>query len=332
MPLYTAAVILGLVGGLMLLWWSSDKAMHYSLQTAFMFNFSTFFVGFVLVAIATTLPELLIAVSSSIKGVPLLALGNLIGSNFTDVSLVLGLPALITGTIYVPPKQKNSLLFMLGAISFLMGAVFLFEKLTKFHGAFLIAVYIFVISYLWRTRHAEDVMKDKISQARVSLEKERYLQTRQGTVLKFSASLIALMVAAELCVRMGILLAQLMDFPLEVLGVTVFALGSSLPELALNLTSVARGEYSLALGNSLGSVLMQGGFILGLLPLMSDSPIPVYPLRAIAPFMFLSFAIVGFGIYKRNRINRIEGMLLVSLYASFIGYAYLFWIDGWTLF
>ncbi len=134
-----------------------------------------------------------------------------------------------------------------------------------------------------------------------------------------------ILIASEFSVNCAIKLTSLLKFSLETVGATILAIGTSLPELTLAITAVKKKEYSLAIGNSLGSVLEQGTLLLGLLAFASDKPINIVPLRMLAPFMFLSFVILGFGILKRKKLTRIHGAIMVFVFVMFLVYQ-LIWV------
>ena len=156
----TALASLGLISGLLLLWWGGEKTVSYASQASYLFGVSGFFLGFVLVAISTGIPELSIAISSLATGATGLSVGDIIGSNFTDVSLVLGVPATFVGAIYVPRKEKWHLLSMVGLTGLLMLVVLISPALTRWHGVGLLLTYAVAMAFIWRTRHAEELIED----------------------------------------------------------------------------------------------------------------------------------------------------------------------------
>jgi len=315
--------LLALISGLMLLWWSGDKSVHYSLEASHVFGVSSFFIGFVLLAVATGIPELSIAIVSSLNNAPALSAGDILGSNFTDIALVLGLPLVIAGTLHVKKREYGNLILMLLIIILVMSFVFLLGTLTRTHGVVLIAIYAFCMWQLWRTRSVETMSKQKKVLAKEKAQQAVFFSSKFGILIKLGVSLVFVGIASQLSVYSAQILAKVFALNLTTLGATVFAVGTSLPELSLSLNAIKRKDYSLAAGNSLGSVLEQGTFILGTLAFISPTPVDLKPIRSIAPFMFLAFAIVGYGFVRRKKLNRIEGILLLILYVAFLVYHYL---------
>lgn len=307
------------------LWGSSSLSVRYSIETAGKFRLTTLFVGFVLIAISTGFPELSVVITSLFKGVQGISAGDILGSNVCDVSLVLGLPILIYGKILIKPEENKDAgpMFFVAILAMLL--VFLLGTLVRTTGLFLILIYFIALWGLWRNRTKEESLEEEREHKKVVLDGDIFLKTKFGILLKLLISLILVLVSSEFVVRFAIKLTSLLYLSLETVGATILAVGTSLPEVTLGLQAVKKKEYSLALGNSLGSVLEQGTLLLGILAFASDKPINIHPLRGLAPFMFISFAILGFGIFKRKCLKRLEGGIMILVFAAFMFY-YLFWV------
>ncbi len=308
--------------GLASLWWSGDKATLYSRQASHLFGLTSFFVGFVIVAIATGIPELAIAITSVLNKVPSLSVGDIIGSNFTDISLVLGIPTLVFGAIYVRKREYKDLIFTLIMTVLVMGIVFVFGFLQKIHGLILIGLYVLCLVELWRSRHIETATEEEAEASREAVAEEEVLASKSGTLLKLAGSIVLVLLASQLSVYSAIKIANAYGLGLAMLGSTAIALGTSFPELILSFSAVRRKDYSLAIGNALGSVLEQGTLILGILAFLSPEPINLRAAVNVAPFMFIAFGILGYGLVKREKISRIEGGILIFVYLLFLVYNY----------
>jgi len=185
--------------------------------------------------------------------------------------------------------------------------------------------YFISIWWLWKKRTKKQILEEKEEQREVVENTQRYLRKKWITLFKLAGSVSLVLISSEMAVRFAIKLTKSLSLSLETVGATIFAVGTSLPELSLALNAVKKREYSLALGNSLGSVLEQGTLLLGLLALGSGKVVDIRPLRGLAPFMFISFGIIGFGMIKRKRINRIEGALMLAVFVAFMIYQ-LVWV------
>jgi len=316
---------IALLASLLAVWFSGDLSVKYSIETASKFKLTTLFVGFVLIAISTGLPELSVVISSLIKGVSQVSAGTILGSNVCDISLVLGLAILIGGKIVIKPEESKDSIAMLLISSFAMVLVFLLGSLGKITGLFLIFIYVVSLWGLWRNRTKKEMIEEEKEQKDVVGNNDPFLKTKCGILLKLFLSITFVLISSEFAVRFAIKLTSLLKFSLETIGATILAVGTSLPEISLALNAVKKREYSLAIGNSLGSVLEQGTLLLGILAVASDKPINIIPLRSVAPFMFVSFSILGFGILKRKRLTRVEGSMMLFVFCLYLLY-HIFWV------
>ena len=318
---YFAIVILSLVG----LWKAGDLSIKYSNDLAKKFEISSMFIGFFLLAVATGLPELAIAISALRRGVIGISSGTILGSNVSDISLVLGLAILIHGPIHINVKENRNLLKMLLISALSMAVVFWVGFLTKCIGIILILIYTLSILWLWKTRK-DGLKKEKkddnleCGEEFTFLSKYIFGKTKLGITLGMFFGFFLILVTSEIVVHFSVKLVKMLSLSLEFVGTTIFAIGTSLPELSLSLNAVKKKEYVLALGNSFGSVLEQGTLIIGILAFASSKPIDIVSLRGLVPFMFLPFIIIGFGMIKNRRIGRIHASLMVIIYIIFLMY------------
>jgi cation:H+ antiporter len=320
--------IVGLLVGFFLLWRASDKSVECALLLSHLYKVKTLFIGFALIAVATGIPELFVVISSVINNVPMVAAGTIIGSNLGDITLVLGIPLLITGKILLVRREVVSALAMLVVTAFVMGLVFFLGTLHWWEGIILIAVYFVCIWILWKRKTLIEAggSAAKIQEKEHELKTDRrtkkgkFWSSKVGVWVRLILWLLVVLFASEILVRAALYLVAFMPVNINVVGATIFAIGTSLPELSLSLTAIRKKEYGLALGNSFGSVLEQGTLILGVLTLFSKKPINISAFRVIAPFMFFAYGVVGFSLVLNNKLNRKEGFLLVGTFIAFFVY------------
>jgi len=333
LDLITIIYSLGIIFGLLVLWWSSDKTVESSIKLSEIFGITTFFIGFVLIAISTGLPELAITIASLWDKVPGVAAGTIIGSNLGDISLVLGVPAILLGTINAKKEDKLNLMFLLMVTSLVMALVFIAGILSFWYGPFLVILYFSSIIWLWKTRSVKVVPHKEVVEelgGEEKLKRKKALRTKVTVILKLFGSLFLVVLSSKISIDCAIVVAKNLKFSLISIGATVFAIGTSLPELALSLQAVRKREYSMAFGNAFGSVLEQATLILGILVIGSSKPVDISMLRPIAPLMFLSYAIVAHSLLKKTKVGkkvglgRFEGVILLVLFSIHIVY-YLFW-------
>jgi len=326
------ASIVGIIVGLIGLWWASERTVEYSVQLSKIFGITTFFIGFVLIAIATGLPELAITITSLWNNVPELALGDIIGSNLGDISLVLGIPAVFLGTLTIKKENKLALFLMLTVTALVMAFVFIVGQLSRPYGLLLIILYVAIIWWLWKTKAIRVIPQQKVLEglSQTKVKKSHACSVKTVVLMKLFGSTFFVLAFSRLSIESAMVFIRYLPFRLEALGVTLFAIGTSLPELVLSLQSAKKKEYALAFGNAFGSVLEQATLILGVLVLGAKKPLDISFLRPVAPLMFLSYAIIIHALFKKTKVGRQEGLgrkegfALLGLFSLHIAY-YLFW-------
>lgn len=326
---FLAGIFVGLLG----LWWSSDKSVEYSLELSDLFGIKTFFVGFVLMAVATGLPELSVSIVSLWSGVQEVAVGTIIGSNLSDISLVLGVPALFIGPLYVAKTDITNLMLMFVITSLVMGFVFIWGVLPVSVGYILIFLYFLCIWWLWKTRLtevvSEKVIGEELSGQEISWWKKwlwgngTFWMSKFGVIIKLFIALFFVLFTSRIAIYSAVHIAEIFNIGLGALGATIFAIGTSLPELALSIQATKRKKYGLAFGNAFGSILEQATLILGVLVIGASRAVDIRSFRFIAPLMFMSYAIVGNSLLKRKKLGRREGVILLLLFSIHVIY-YLF--------
>ncbi len=309
--------------GLVFLWWTGEKTINYTQKISAMYQLNTFFLGFVLLAVSTGLPELSIAIQSLWSKTPTLSVGDIIGSNFFDIALVLGLPTVAINTIYIDNKDYINTIFMLGLNTIIMSFIFLAKTLTWLHGLFFILIYLGSCWYLWKSQKKQGLITEMVEGVHEIVAEPIDKKTKTLVFLSLFLSLVGVLLASKLCVFSAITLVKATPLTFELVGATIIAIGTSLPEITLSIIAVRRKDYALAIGNSLGSVLEQGTLILGILALFSGTPIQLMHIKWITPFFYAAIIIVGFGIIVRKKINLLEGALLLLLSGTFLAYSYI---------
>ncbi|MCF7799575.1 hypothetical protein K9L05_03605 [Candidatus Babeliales bacterium] len=315
--------ILFLITGLIILWRAGERSVIYIQKLSKIYGLSTFFLGFVLLAVSTGIPELAVVIQSLWSGTPNLSLADIIGSNFLDVSVVLGLPSVIFSAIYITKSDYVKTIFMFGLNIFLMSFIFLSRSLTIFHGIFFILIYLASCWYLWKTQKKRGLISGATQEVHEIIAEQKNRKTKFNVFFNLIISLLMTLIASKICVTFAIKLVEASALTFEIVGATILALGTSLPEITLNIAAVRKKDYSLAIGNALGSVLEQGSLLVGLLALFSRSSINLSNIKYLAPFFYLAFLIIGFGIIFRKKINLLEGILLLLLTGAFFAYSYL---------
>jgi cation:H+ antiporter len=319
---YFGAILVGLLG----LWLTGDSVIANAIALAHRFKVSTFFLGFVVLAIAADIPELAITISSALAGVSEVAIGDIIGGNFSDVTMVVGSALLIAGSkIQVSPQDKKKLLAILLLTSAIMLSLLLLGSINAWHGAGLIAIYAASIMYFWKHKDMRDLVhgeEEFVCADDADVQDVAGADSTQTWLLitKLAASLGGVMAASHITVSSALEFSLLLNLPLETVGATILGVGTTLPELALCFGALRRGDFGLAIGPTLGTVLGQTTLILGLLAVLSKNPVQIAGLHWACMFMFAAFGILAIGLLKRTPMGRGTGAALASLFVAYLAY------------
>lgn len=312
--LYGAGIVVGLAG----LWYTSDRVVSASLVIAKMFAVRTVVLGAIFMALVTGLPELLLSIMSVLNDAAQLSVGDIMGSNFIDTVVVIGFTAAVTGDITFGINKRRQLLTLLTLVTVGMYGLFVIDTITPLWGAGLIVTYALFMVVLWSRRRSP---RRADSAEALEAEQETEKKHKQHIVLYGLTHLVMLAVATQVALYCGKELAALYDLPLELLGVTVFALATSLPEFVISIHAARRGAHGLLLGNALGAALQQGLFTLGILGLCARTPVSLAPVATLKYYFALGFAMLFAGIYYR-RIPRWSGVVMVVLGMVFMVHEY----------
>lgn len=310
---------LGIIAGLVILWLAGEKVIEYALQMAQKFNVSTFFVGFVILAVFADIPEISIAITSALRGISEVSAADLVGASFCDVALVTGITSIVAGVITVSHREQMRLLWLLGVTSIIMLAVFAVGTLYPWHGYILIAIYISSLIFVWKKRYHKD---ENVVEKHITHIAPHNTQPHWIVIAKLALCLVVVLLSSSGTVYCVELFATGCGISLETIGATILAAGTSLPELSLSLHALRRKEFALALGPTLGTVLEQCTLILGLLVVLSKKPVDLTPMRGPAVFMFIGFSIVAASLLQK-KIKRPTGIILVSLFVCYMAYHFI---------
>lgn len=316
--LYTLLLIFGLI----FLWWSGERTIKYTKEISRIYKLGSFFIGFVLLAISTGIPELGIAIQSIWNSTPILSVGDILGSNFLNISVVLGLPTTMLGAIFISKENYKNILLMLIINILLMSSIFISQTLTRLHGICFIILYFASCRYLWKVQKQEQLTTNLDAKSDENISNETSKLEQFIVFLNLFFCLACILISSKICVHAAINLVKQTSISIEILGATILALGTSLPEITLNLAAIKRKDYALAIGNALGSVLENASLIIGILAIFSKEPINVSSMKWIAPFFYAACIVIGFGIFFRKKINFLEGALLLILTLVFFIYGY----------
>jgi cation:H+ antiporter len=316
--LETSAVI----GGFVLLVWGADKFVLGAAGTARSLGVAPLIIGLVVVGFGTSAPELLVSGLAAVEGNPGLGIGNALGSNITNIGLVLGATALFTPlTVHSETlKREFPVLFIVTATTFVL---FYNGYFGRWDGLILLAG--LVVFIIWMVRLAMTSRKsDPLAmEAEGELPKEIPLSK---AILWLIAGLVILLLGARLVVWGAVAIAQTFGISDLVIGLTIVAIGTSLPELAASIVGARRGEHDLVIGNIIGSNLFNSLGVLGLPGLIYPAPLEQNVLLrdfSVMAGLTLFLYLMARGFHGEfGKVTRVEGGVLVLVYTGYLATLY----------
>jgi cation:H+ antiporter len=307
---------LAVLAGLVLLVWSADRFVDGAAATAHHFAMPPLLVGMLIVGFGTSAPEMVVSVLAASQGSPGLALGNAWGSNILNMGLILGITAMIT-PIAVQSTVLRKELPLLMAVTALSTLLVWDGLLTRWDGFALLAVFGGLIA--WSIVAARGQHRDTLA-VETATELQAGAMPLSRALLWLGLGLLVLVGSSRLLVWGAVSIAQTLGVSDVVIGLTVVAIGTSLPELASCVVAARKGEDDIALGNVLGSSLFNTLAVVGLAaaisPMDIESSLLTRDLPVMAGLTVLLF-VLGWGFRGPGRINRAEGALLVAVYLGY---------------
>lgn len=308
--------IVSIVGGLLLLVWGADRFVHGASAIARNLGVQPLLIGLTIVAFATSAPEIIVSVLAASRGQPDLAIGNAIGSNTANIGLVLGGIAMLRPIELSSATLRREMPALL-AVSLLTVTLFLDTYLSRIDGLVLLTGLIIVM--FWLTRLGLRSAKNDPMLVDYDTEIPKGV-TMPMAALWLAIGLGMLLVGADFVVDGAIGIARELGVSEIVIGITLVALGTSVPELAVSLVSAIKGEYGLAIGNVVGSNIFNLLAVVGVAATIEPAALAPSVL-SLHIFVMSAFTLVLFAMtYEydgKGRINRLEG---AALFFSFIAY------------
>ncbi len=309
-----------LFGGLWLLIWSADRFVEGSAITARLLGLSPLLIGMLVVGFGTSAPEMLVSALSAMKGNTGLALGNAYGSNISNLALILGFTAVVLPiTVHSQLlKRELPLLTFMTLVSWILLSD---GELSRLDGFLMLGLFAASMSWtVWMgVKHPDDKMLKEVQNELPDTE------MNQGKALWILISGLLLLVASSRALVWGaVKIAESMGISDLIIGLTVVAVGTSLPELTSTLAAVKKGEDDLAIGNVIGSNMFNTLAVVGIAGSISPLDMSRYPevLKRDIPLMTvltLSMFIFGYGIKGKGRIDRLEGGILLGAWCIYTG-------------
>ena len=312
--------IAAIVAGLILLVWSADRFVDGAAATAQHLGMPTLLIGMVIIGFGTSAPELAVSAMAASDGNPGLALGNAYGSNITNIALIIGLVAIISPIAMHSQVLKKELPLLL-ALCAIAGVQLIDGELTRLDGWVLLAVFTAVMgwSIVQGIRGKGDAFGGE-----TEAELSAHPMPLKVAVLWLFAGLVLLIVSSRMLVWGAVSIAQSLGVSDLIIGLTIVAIGTSLPELASSIAAIKKNEHDLILGNILGSGIFNTLAVVGLAatihPLTVDMEV-LYRDWTLMTVLTATLMIMGLRIFSSERsISRLEGGILLATYIAYTSY------------
>jgi cation:H+ antiporter len=303
--------ILAIILGIVLLLWSADRFVEGAAAVAGHLGLPSLVIGMVIVGFGTSAPEIVVSIMAALDGNPDLALGNALGSNIYNIGLIIGVTALIVpiavhSTII---RRELPLLLLFGAVA---GALFWNGQLSRLESLLLLLGFFGLMGWtIWTALRGKD---DPLA-AETEQELASHAMTLGRAIVWLVVGLTLLLVSSRMLVWGAVSVASALGVSDLIIGLTIVALGTSLPELASSIAAVRKGEHDIAMGNVVGSCMFNllavvgiAGIIAPMDALSVDIMLRDWPVMMA---MVVSLFVMGYGFRGEGRINRIEASALL---------------------
>jgi cation:H+ antiporter len=310
---------LAVIVGFVFLVWGADRFVHGAAATARNLGISPMIIGLTIVGIGTSAPEILVSAIAAWQGNPALGVGNALGSNITNIALVLGTTALITPLMVKSETLRREYPVMFSIM--LLALMLLIDgEMSRLDGLILMVGLGLMILWMVRLglRRDHDPMEDEY-------EREIPRVSTPKALLWLAFGLVLLLASSRALVWGAVNIAHAMGISDLIIGLTVVAVGTSLPELAASVISALRKEPDIAIGNVIGSNMFNLLAVLGLPGVIMPHVLEPEVLSRDFPYMIgLSIALfaMAYGFKGDGRLNRWEGLLLLLAYFAYLGWLY----------
>ena len=277
------------------------------------YKLGEFAISFILMAFATSLPELFVSIMSAANHSPELAIGTVIGSNIAALTLIIGIAVIAAGTIRVKSAiKKKDIVYMAGIVLILI-MLMMDGSLSRPDAGILLMIYAYYIYNLFS-------QKKRFESKTVRVTKKEFSES----IGIFIASILALVLSARVLVWSVEGIGEMLSIPVTLIGIVVVALGTSLPELSFELTAIKEKHQDMVLGDIIGSVVTNSALVLGVVGMIN--PGDNLDLRLInTGLVFLALVTFGILIAVKNdgKISTKEALVLIVSYLLFISVEYL---------
>lgn len=297
-----------LLSSLVVLMLSSDKAVNYVMKLSKVFGISEMSAGFILLSLSTSLPELVVAFNAALINQGNLAIGNVLGSNVANLTMILGLAVIISRRKKILFKRTvyDNLIEFLFISSFIPLFILQTGHVSLLLGLILVSLFVFFS------------VKTPTKVSRVEDITVMYKRDKIIVFIKFLAVISLVIVSSRLLVDSSVTIAESLSIPASVIGATMIALGTSLPELMTTVQAFRKRLFDVGLGSIIGSCITNLTLVLGLTSIFNHVALNIISFTSLILFSILSSMVTWYFISTGRRLDRRESLVLIGIYLIFV--------------
>lgn len=302
--------ILSILGGFVLLMGGAEYAVRGAVAVAARLKIPTLIIGLTIVALGTSVPELFVSIKAALAGNAGISVGNIIGSNIANVLLVLGASAVI-----FPVTCSGKAFYRDFSFLFMVTLVFAFfvvnGKFVNWNGWVMLALLVLFVFYNYYNAKSDEAEEDEIPSQLVN---KGWISI--GAAL--AGGMVAIVYGTDFLINGAVEVAKILGISEEIIGVTIIAVGTSMPEMATSCVAAFRHQNGIALGNVVGSNIWNIVFIMGATSAITDVKVAdQFILFDLWVMLFASFMLLPIMMFK-NKITRAEGAFMLACYAGYM--------------
>lgn len=306
-----------LVVGFALLVWGADKFVEGASALARKMGVSPLLVGLTIVAFGTSMPELAVSVTAALQGANEIAVGNVVGSNVFNLLVVAGLSAVICPLVMDKMLLRRDWPLSILAAVLLFAAILPDQTIARWEGAVLLVIFAVILTRQIRSAlHDRDQLASAATEAEAE-EAEAPMPTMMIWV-NIVLGLACIVIGGQLAVNGATGIARMFGLSETLIGLTIVALGTSLPELVTSIVAARKGQNEIAMGNVIGSNLFNILLILGVSSVIT--PIPVQATSIIDCLFLIAISVIFYIPARKGKLGRLPGTLMVASYVAYTVY------------
>ncbi|MEZ8094914.1 calcium/sodium antiporter [Photobacterium swingsii] len=306
--------------GLTLLVWSADRLVFGAAALAKNFGVAPLIIGMTILAMGSSAPEMMVSATAALAGKTDTAVGNVLGSNIANIALIIGLTAIIKPLGISSGIIRRELPLMLG-VTLVAGAL-LWDSHLGFHeGVLLVILFGLFLFAMFKISQKAKAEGDVLADEQESEIPDGVSNAAAGVWIVIG--LVLLLYSSDMVVESAVIIAKYFGMSDLVIGLTIIAIGTSLPELAASIASIFKGEDDMAVGNIIGSNVFNILAVMGIPGLLNPSVLsPLAMGRDFYVMLAVSVLLMLMALGKRRRINRVEGGILLSCFIAYQAYLF----------